>query len=212
MLRWITVKRVNEYRFLGIILDESLKFNGHIVHTCKKVSKFLPILYNVKKVIDSTHLLRIYNGLVHPQFLYCLSVWGGCSATHLRPLVVLHNKILRCIAGIGRLESVQPLDSSFGILPLNKLYEYVTCAFVYKSLSQGRNLFNERINHFYVLRNSEQQLLDVPRVFFTHSKQCILYSGPNLYNLIPSDIRNSASFKTFKVQIKSYLIRSTHQL
>ena len=211
MLGGMSVQRVYEARFLGVILDESLKFNGHIVHTCKKVSKFLPILYKVRKVIDITHLLRIYNGLVHPQFLYCLSVWGGCSATHFKPLVVLHKKILRCMTGLRRRESVQPVYSSLRILPLHKLYEHVTCAFVYKSISLGNNLFSERINNFYVFRNSDQQLLDLPRVFYTHSKQCILYSGPNFYNLIPLDIRNSPSFNSFKVRLKSFLLNSIPQ-
>ena len=155
--------------------------------------------------------MRIYNGLVHPQFLYCLSVWGGCSATHLKPLIVLHKKILRCLSGLGRIESVQPVYSSMRILPLHKLYEYVTCAYVYKSILLGSNIFSERINDFYDFRNADLRLLDVPRVFFSHSKQCILYSGPNLYNLIPLHIRNSSTFNSFKVQLKSFLINSISQ-
>ena len=208
MLGGVTVGRVKECRFLGVILDESLKFSAHIVHTCKKVSKFLPILYNVRKLIESPHLLRIYNGLVHPHFLYCLSIWGGCSAIHLKPLIVLHKKILRCIAGIGRLESVQPVYPTLRILPLHKMYEHVTCVFVYKSIAQRNGLFSERINNFYVFRNSELQLLDIPRAVSTHSKQCILYSGAKLYNLIPVHIRLSSPFNSFKLQLKSFLMNS----
>lgn len=208
MLGGVTVRRVTECRFLGVILDETVKFSAHIVHSCKKISKFLPILYNVRKLIDRPHLLRIYNALVQPHFLYCLSVWGGCNATNLKPLIVLHKKILRCVAGVERLESVQPVYQAFRIFPLHKMYEYVTCVFVYKSIALGNNLFNERTNDFYEFRASELQLLDVPRLVSTHSKQCILYSGAKLYNEIPVNIRHSSPFNSFKVQLKSFLMDS----
>ena len=44
------VNRVSEVKFLGVVIDECLKFNSHIVFATKKISKFAESFYKIRKL------------------------------------------------------------------------------------------------------------------------------------------------------------------
>ena len=60
----IPVEFVNSFNFLGIILDDNLKWNSHINMIAKKISKTIGIMKKIKKYLPTSALLNIYNALV----------------------------------------------------------------------------------------------------------------------------------------------------
>jgi len=57
------IERVNEIKFLGVILDEKLNWKVHIVFI-----KSIGVLYKVKDVLDYSSLHMVYNSLILPYF------------------------------------------------------------------------------------------------------------------------------------------------
>ena len=59
---------------MGVIIDECLKFNSHIVSVTKKISKFAIIFYKIRKLQTNKNLVDIYHALVYPSIIYGISV------------------------------------------------------------------------------------------------------------------------------------------
>ena len=56
-------------------------------------------------------------------------------------------------------------------------------------------------------RSTEQNLMYVPHILTEHSKQCIKYRGPTVWNDISLNIR-IISYDMFKIALKSSLLSS----
>ena len=67
---------VSQYRFLGIMLDETLSWKPHVDLVINKLSKINGILYRLKYVYPKNVLLTIYNSLFVPHINYGSLVWG----------------------------------------------------------------------------------------------------------------------------------------
>ena len=70
------IKCTNSYKFLGINVDNRLKFNLHISDISCKISKSVGILFRLSSYLPSVSLLQIYISLVNSLLMYCNAIWG----------------------------------------------------------------------------------------------------------------------------------------
>ena len=56
----VVLKEVNRLKYLGIFIDNQLKFKEHKKHVCNRPSKFCGILYCVKRYITSEQKILFY--------------------------------------------------------------------------------------------------------------------------------------------------------
>ena len=70
------LRRVEGARFLGVWVDERLKWTGQIGQVRTKVGQLLGVLGRASGVLGGRSLLSLYNGLILPHLQYCLMVWG----------------------------------------------------------------------------------------------------------------------------------------
>ena len=90
-----TLKRVEEAKFLGVIIDEKLSWNSQIRHIGKKVTSTIGSLYEMRRIITKNLRSSLYNALVNSHLSYGISVWGSsASQTKLNNLFVLQKKPL----------------------------------------------------------------------------------------------------------------------
>ena len=68
----VTIDRVNDFKFLGLIISSNLKWNKHINHISIKVSKVIGIMFRLRTILPSDVLQTLYNSLIMPHFHYCL--------------------------------------------------------------------------------------------------------------------------------------------
>ena len=73
------VENVPYFKFLGILLDESLTWKNHIKMVCNKLSKIVGILNRLKRIYPQQALLSIYNSLFMSHINYGLLLWGTQS-------------------------------------------------------------------------------------------------------------------------------------
>ena len=72
----ISIDRVSEFNFPGLIISSDLKWSKHIDHIGLKISKVIDIMYRLRPTLPEDILLTIYNSLIMPHFNYCHLVWG----------------------------------------------------------------------------------------------------------------------------------------
>ena len=63
-------------QFLGVIIDDKLRWNDHILYVNNKISKYLGILYKIRRSLDNTTLTNMYYSLIFPYLIYGVEIWG----------------------------------------------------------------------------------------------------------------------------------------
>ena len=70
------ISRVDTFNFLGLQINENLKWNTHIDHISQKNSRIKSLLNQLKMIFPQEILLSIYNTLILPHLNYCILSWG----------------------------------------------------------------------------------------------------------------------------------------
>ena len=83
------IKRVSEFKYLGVLFDEKISWNAHVKYIISKVGKRLGMLRRIRGSITSHCANTIYLSYVRPILEYCDIVWdscGVCNSTSLEKL------------------------------------------------------------------------------------------------------------------------------
>ena len=91
------LRRVNYTKFLGVIIDDGLKWTNHIAYVKNKIAKRCGIILRARKFFNRKILLNLYYAFIFPYLIYCVEIWGNANDIHLLPLITLQKKIVRAI-------------------------------------------------------------------------------------------------------------------
>ena len=86
--------KVNNIKFLGVIIDSKLIWSDHIRYKKKKISKSIGILTEIRRFLNIKSLRNIDYTCVYPYLTYCVEVWGKAHDTYLDPLIKLQKNVL----------------------------------------------------------------------------------------------------------------------
>ena len=126
-------------KFLGIMLDDQLKFDSHTKYIGNKISKSIGILYRIKDYAPHKILKSIYYSSIYPYLSYGIIIWGGTYNTHLNPLVILQKRAIRLINKQPYLAHTNSLFLQNEILKLSDIYKFHLGIYFYKN-KLARNL------------------------------------------------------------------------
>ena len=188
-------------KFLGLYIDDKLKFDSHIRHICNKISKSIGIIFRIRSLIPRTLLRNLYFSIVQPYFLYCLPAFASTYHTHLDPLIKLQKRAVRAISVAGYLDHTDPLFLRNKILKLNDQYKHSLACYIYSH----PNLLNEHSrSHTYLTRNRDTPLPNFSRLRSTD--QSIIRNSLIVWDSIPPNIKTCRTLNNFKVQYKNFLL------
>ena len=90
------ISRKTSVKYLGIHVDESLKFHTHIDHLKSKLQQYAGITYRLHRYFNDSAAKNLYYSCVFSAVKYCICVWGGVlqCTTRGAPLVRLHDRII----------------------------------------------------------------------------------------------------------------------
>ena len=120
------IRQVEGARFLGVWVDEGLKWTGQIEQVRAKVGRLLGVLGRAWAVLGGDAILSLYNGLVLPHLQYCLMVWGdfqeGRNLTLGGSLLRYQKRFVGLVAGQRGRYHADPLFARFSVLKIGDLY------------------------------------------------------------------------------------------
>ena len=103
-----TIFRVNSTKFLGVIIDDKLKWTAHIQYIKNKLSKSIGIMYKCRYYFDKETMRNLYFSFIYPYLTYCVEIWGNACNIHLDPIVKLQKKCIRTITYSSYLNTHNP--------------------------------------------------------------------------------------------------------
>ncbi|XP_076038101.1 uncharacterized protein LOC143023464 [Oratosquilla oratoria] len=125
-------------KFLGVIFDQNLTWNNHILNLRQSSLSALNILKTVSGRdwgADQPSLLRLYHALIRSRLDYACQIYSSASATSLRSLDTVHHQALRLCTGAYRTSPVESLYVLSGDLPLSNRREQLLLSFYFKCKS-----------------------------------------------------------------------------
>ena len=197
----IELDLISDTKYLGIIIDNQLKFDKHVNYICGKIAKSIGVLSRCKSYIPLSGLRCAYFSIIHPYILYCLPIFGSIYAVHLNPLKILQNRAIRIITGGGFYDNLNGLYKSASVLRIDDLFKYSLACYAYKNQNE---LTRFARTHRYPVRNTAD--LRAPMARLRSTEQSVLHNTVNLWNQLPLDLKNSSSLESFKFNYKKLLL------
>ena len=90
-----TIYSTDSIKFLGINIDNELKFNEHIGSLCKKAGQQLNSLCRLNKYLTFESKKVLVNSFIFSNFNYCPLVWHITSSISEKQIEKIHERSLR---------------------------------------------------------------------------------------------------------------------
>ena len=201
------IRRVEGAKFLGVWVDEGLKWTGQIEKVRSKVGRLVGVLGRAREALGGEAVHQLYNALVLPHLQYCLLVWGdfeeGRNKTLGEALLKYQKRFLGLITGArGRYHS-DPLFSKLGILKINDLYRQQLRVHAWK-FSKGRLPENQRnmLNKVSDVHQYNTRAARTGLFVSTQDHRSVGYRIPKEWDSLPEGLRGTNSLGGLKRKCK----------
>ena len=204
------ILRKNAVRYLGLMVDDKLKFSNHIKNLKGRMSILCGITYRLNDYLNLNAAKKMYFSFVYSVLSYCVVVWGGAITNSYvgRKLIERHEKIVQNL--FRKFSNPNScFFKSHKLLKLEDIHKFYAAIYMYKiiilrtsSIIQQNEL--EYLNHEYNTRGRDQLILPFPRVNavrLNYKYQCV-----KVWNELPLEIRNSQRIGIFKKKVTDYFL------
>ena len=148
------IAQKDNVKYLGVLIDQHLRWNYHVSNISKKISRGIGILTKLRNFMGTDLLKTIYYCLVYSHLTYGIHAWGSACITETVKLSVLLKKAARILTGnqyfqiygeqAGPLPSAEPLFKELKLLNFKDAFDLNVAKFIYLTLAgQSPAIFND---------------------------------------------------------------------
>jgi hypothetical protein len=200
------LKCVHHIKYLGFNLDDKLTFKEHTGYLAKKLRKWVGIFRKINHLLTPSAKYILYNGLIYPNILYAVELYGWASASALSEVQVVQNRIIKALFKYPRLYPTEDLYKELGINKIGPISQIRSSIFMWNILNQTPSLNIHDViikccslmSHQYSTRDKMKFNLSFNKQSYTCSTSFKLFL---LWNSIPAYTKTSKSLSTFKASV-----------
>ena len=201
-----TIFSTDSIKFLGINIDNKLKFNEHINSLCKHASQQLNSLYRLNKYLTFESKKVLVNSFICSNFNYCPLVWHITSADSIKKIEKIQERSLRFLYNDFNTSYDQLLVLAGKSTMLVSRVKTL-CIEIYKTINSINPTYMQNIfmksNHRISPRYPNN--LNVPQVNQSnYGTKSLRVLGPKIWNELPEEIKSAETLKIFKTNIKMW--------
>ena len=203
------LQRVNYTKFLGVIIDDGLKWTNHIAYVKNKIAKGFGIILRARKFFNRKTLLNLYHAFIFPYLIYCVEIWGNARDIHLLPLITLQKKIVRAITFSRYLAHTAEIFIKLDILTFKQLVIHRIGILMFKNHfecvpSVIKYLFTTNSSaHSYNTRNKHKLRAAYGKHNFMYSN--FRFVGIKIWNYITDHLDINITLPKFKKMLKIFI-------
>ena len=196
-------------RFLGLWVDDKLRFTAHVAKIKNKINQGL---YHLAKAKENSPLrvrLSIYRALIESHFRFACTTYGSAPRASIEELFILQKKAIRHVTRSFYLAHTEPLFKKLGILKISDLivFERALLIFNYRKNnlpgSFHRNYY-EFVTEGYT--NRRALYIKLPEINFKNLARSPYVMTAEAWNSVPYDIKLLGSKKQFKIALNAHLL------
>jgi hypothetical protein len=203
-----SITSCSHYNYLGLVVDENLNWQLHLKKVCSKLSSFAYIFRKVRYHINANTLKQLYYAYVHSHLTYLIPIWGSCPTYYFKNLQFLQNKILKIIT-FKRFDTPTVDLYNNEVLSVHQQYIYESIFNIFKMFNGFlKTNFNLTTNiQITGVSTRSSALIRLPSFRTASAQKTPFYKGVDLFNRLPSQIKNITSISIFKRRLKEYVFQ-----
>ena len=193
-------------KLLGIEIDNSLKFDEHVLSLCKKAGQKLSVLARVSSFMSVNQRRILMKTFIEAQFNYCTLVWMFCGRKANSKINNIHERSLRIVYSDyhSSFEELLEKDNSF------KVHYKNIQSFAIELFKVKLNVSNRIMYDILETRYSNYNLRSQP-IFnegnvntCNYSLNSLRYFASKVWSIIPMSLKNIDNVEKFKSEIKKW--------
>ena len=203
------IKRSPYTKYLGLIIDEKLSWSYHINDLCKKILSYTGIFYRIRDTLPPACALQLYYAFVYSRISYGIEIYGMASASTLKPLQIMQNRILKTLTKKPRNYSTILLYKNLGLLMINDIHKKCFSTILYKYCN---GMLPSVMGTSFLLKNRQNNISTRNSNYFTvtrhnniHGKLTLNNYGYKIWQSLPDKVKKSKSICCFNKNIKIHL-------
>ena len=206
------IEVVENFNFLGIIINKQLNWNSRIEYISGKISITIGVLNRIKHQVPLEVLVTVYNTLLLSHINYGILLWGHIS----KRIHKLQKKALRIITLSKYNAHTEPLFKQLNLLKVFDIHKLNKLKFYFKFINnelpqyfQELPLNANRDIHEY--RTRQKHNVHMIRVNHVYAKYNIRYDLPVFINNTHASITdkiNTHSLQGFSRYVKTKYVES----
>ena len=203
------IERKSSAKYLGLNIDEGLKFNVHIDYLKGKLSSLSGAAFKLRHYFNLQSAKKFYYACVYSLLTYCLPVYGGALSTYRGSLLIKkHEKIVSYLF-LRQGSNDCPFKQN-KLLKLTDVYKLYAGIHMFKILVLHSNssvrdaLDLQTAPHDYYTRHHNDLRTPFPRV--DAIKRSFKYQFVGIWNEFPENVKSCTSLRSFKKELTNYLL------
>ena len=204
------ILRASSHKFLGIFIDETLKFDVHVNQLCSKISRNLGLIRRIKSFVPKNVVRQLHFSLIFSHITYGITSYGFASANCTKRL---SNLLLKSIKLIINADILTPeLYKRERLFDFNIAHKFFSVTKIFQIVNMdNHSFFLNKIDsvqniHSYNTRSHNYELLSLPRRNFSKCQNSFMYKGIKFWNELPLSIRNAENIRSFRNEAKKFLL------
>ncbi len=188
------IDQVDKFKYLGIIINESLDWSDHIDYVQSKVAKRLGLLKRLKHLLPRQSRELVYKTVIQPVLEYGDIVWGDrFNNTLMERLQVLQNEAAKVILDRPLYSSASDALQALGWKSLSERRRFHRSCMVFKSFNAlidfNFNQIRRSDLHHHNTRSGSDLIIPVYRTNWGQSRSDFLFIDE--FNKLPKTLTMS---------------------
>ncbi|KAI5100796.1 hypothetical protein C0J45_9782, partial [Silurus meridionalis] len=204
----VSVSACTAVKDLGVIIDPSLSFESHVNNVTRNAFFHLRNIAKIRNMMSLQDAEKLVHAFVTSRLDYCNALLSGCAISS--ELQLVQNAAARVLTRSRKYDHITPVLISLHWLPIKSRIDYKILLLTYKALNGLALQYLSELLYRYdppcLLRSKGAGYLLVPQIMKTTAGgRSFSYKAPQLWNSLPTNVRDSDTVSVFKSRLKTYL-------
>lgn len=203
------IQCVEEFKYLGIIIDENLTMKKNYKYVIKKINKKIGFIIRIGRYLSIKTKLSIYKAIILPHIDYCGTLLWGMDKKSLKKFQKLQSRILKAILKCDRFTPTAEVLGRVQMLSVQQRITLNVLVFIHKIINNLMpNYMLEYLNTVtktYCYNTRQVGDININRKKKSRTQRSVFYSGVRLYNQLNNVIKNELDVNNFKILCESFV-------
>ena len=202
----IALKRVEEYRYLGLIMSSKLNWESHVHSVVNKIVLFIGAIRRCSHQLNTSTRYMLYHSFIEPHLRYLIPCWGNTTVKLFEQMQRVQNKAVKTIFSLSVYTPTDILYQRCNLMKLSKLkiLEQVKLIYKIKHKTIKTNLEIKQNNEFHSHNTRHKENLKNNSARTKKTQDSPIYRSVQVYNTMPKNLLQGEeqNFKNLKKYLK----------
>lgn len=179
------LKMVQQFKYLGVIMDQELKWSEHIKFIKNKIRRLTSLFYKIRFLKESV-VRQIYMALCNSLLLYGITCWGGASRTGIQSVYIAQKITIKVAYSLPPTYPSIDIFKNTNILSIYKLY-------IKQILIKAIQM--QILNNTDIIDSRTGNNIKIPYISLSSTKSAPDYMAKTIFNNLGNDVKSLIKYE-----------------